>query len=192
MCYLLQVFDTISGQIACWLLSVYCEEQSRSVVTEENWSASGMWVTIVTLNHFGFLCLLVLACAIVTRRSNCSLVCVCVFCRNGSCWWGGVPVSLKAPLQCHSWSTLTSSLDWWGCVDQSLRSLSEFNSFLRFIICLAWGTAAVLEPSGKSLVFQARFKFHCPLTSRRLFPVIIEIWFFSAECVSEAKTTSCL
>jgi len=42
MFYLSQVFDTVSGQIACWLLSVYCEEQSRSVVTEENRSTSGM------------------------------------------------------------------------------------------------------------------------------------------------------
>lgn len=120
--YLSQVFDTVSGQIACWLLSVYCEEQSRSVVTEENWSTSGMWVTIVTLHHFGFVCLLVLACVIFTRRSNCAPVCVCF---TGTAAVGEVTylcfikISYPVPQLC----TLTSSLDWWGCVDQSLHSL---------------------------------------------------------------------
>lgn len=49
---------------------------------------------------------------------------VCVFYRNGICWWGGVPpLHLKALLQRHSWSTLTFSLVWWGCGDQSLPPL---------------------------------------------------------------------
>lgn len=144
MFYLLQVFDTISGQIACWLLSVYCEEQSRSVVTEKNRSTSGMWVTIVTLSHFGFLCLLVLACVIVTRWSNCALVCVSVSQEWQLLVRWCTSVSLKAPLQCHSWSTLTSSLDWWGCVDQSLHSLRIhfippfYNLFSMRNSCHAW------------------------------------------------------
>ncbi|XP_056324991.1 protein sidekick-2-like [Danio aesculapii] len=50
------------------------------------------------------------------------------------------------------------------------------------------GTAAAIEPSAEPLVFQAKFKFYCPLTSCRMFLVIIEVRFSLGEAITLDNT----